>query len=151
MQSKVAVLRTSPRTIFEDYHRLLNLADYQNIIAREVETRAQDQHFMALFFPRVFHNTLATRWCYPRHETRWLRSRSHSRLPQPNRGHRRALGRKRKQTPPRHRSARLKKYTSLRRRRMDQRTRCRRRPHQKIFLPERSLSQRLSHSQTLYR
>ena len=51
MQSKVAVLRTSPRTIFEDYHRLLNLADYQNVIARDVETALKINISWHFFFP----------------------------------------------------------------------------------------------------
>ena len=51
MQSKVAVLRTSPRTVFEDYHRLLNLADYQNIIAKEVETALKINISWHFFFP----------------------------------------------------------------------------------------------------
>ncbi len=51
MQSKVAVLRTSPRTVFEDYHRLLNLADYQNVIAREVETALKINISWHFFFP----------------------------------------------------------------------------------------------------
>ena len=53
MQSKVAVLRTSPRTVFEDYHRLLNLADYQNIIAKEVETALKINISWHFFFPDV--------------------------------------------------------------------------------------------------
>ncbi len=51
MQSKVAVLRTSPRTVFEDYHRLLNLADYQTVIAREVETALKINISWHFFFP----------------------------------------------------------------------------------------------------
>ena len=51
MQSKVAVLRTSPQTVFEDYHRLLNLADYQNVIAREVETALKINISWHFFFP----------------------------------------------------------------------------------------------------
>ena len=30
--SKVAILRTSPRTVLADYHRLMNLAGYQDVI-----------------------------------------------------------------------------------------------------------------------
>ena len=51
MQSKVAVLRTSPQTVFEDYHRLLNLADYQNVIAKEVETALKINISWHFFFP----------------------------------------------------------------------------------------------------
>ena len=51
MQSKVAVLRTSPQTVFEDYHRLLNLADYQNVIAKDVETALKINISWHFFFP----------------------------------------------------------------------------------------------------
>ena len=37
-RSKVAVLRTSPATVLEDYHRLMNLAGYQDVIAKDVDT-----------------------------------------------------------------------------------------------------------------
>ena len=30
-KSKVAILRTSPRTVLADYHRLMNLAGYQDV------------------------------------------------------------------------------------------------------------------------
>lgn len=32
--SKVAVVRTSPRTVLEDYHRLMNLAGHQDVVDR---------------------------------------------------------------------------------------------------------------------
>ena len=35
---KVAVLRTSPATVLEDYHRLMNLAGYQDVVARDADT-----------------------------------------------------------------------------------------------------------------
>ncbi len=36
--SKVAILRTSPATVLADYHRLLNLADYQSVVAKDADT-----------------------------------------------------------------------------------------------------------------
>ena len=36
--SVVAVVKTSPRTVLRDYHRVMNLAGYQGMIARDVET-----------------------------------------------------------------------------------------------------------------
>jgi hypothetical protein len=30
--SKVAILRTSPATVLADYHRLMNLAGYQDVV-----------------------------------------------------------------------------------------------------------------------
>jgi len=35
MKSKVA---TKPSTVLEDYHRLMNLAEYQNYISKDVDT-----------------------------------------------------------------------------------------------------------------
>jgi len=37
-RSKVAILRTSAATVLEDYHRLLNLADYQQVVDKQAET-----------------------------------------------------------------------------------------------------------------
>ena len=37
-RSKVAVLRTAPRTVLEDYHRLMNLAGYQQVLDRSADT-----------------------------------------------------------------------------------------------------------------
>jgi len=34
----VAVLKTSPATVLEDYHRLMNLADYQSFLPKTSET-----------------------------------------------------------------------------------------------------------------
>ena len=30
----VAIVRTTPRTVLEDYHRLMNLARYQDVVAK---------------------------------------------------------------------------------------------------------------------
>jgi len=38
--SKVAIVRTSPRTLFADYHRLMHLAGYQDVIAKDADTAA---------------------------------------------------------------------------------------------------------------
>jgi hypothetical protein len=37
-KSKVAILRTTPATVLKDYHRLLNLADYQAALPKDRET-----------------------------------------------------------------------------------------------------------------
>ena len=37
-KSKVAILRTRPATVLEDYHRLMNLAGYQDVIAKDADT-----------------------------------------------------------------------------------------------------------------
>ncbi len=51
MRAKVAVLRTSPKTVLEDYHRLMNLAEYQDTIARDVDTALKINISWHFFFP----------------------------------------------------------------------------------------------------
>jgi uncharacterized protein (DUF362 family) len=50
-RSKVAILRTSPATVLEDYHRLMNLADYQQVIARDADTALKVNISWHFFFP----------------------------------------------------------------------------------------------------
>lgn len=50
-RSKVAILRTTPATVFEDYHRLMNLADYQSVVAKDVETALKINISWHFFFP----------------------------------------------------------------------------------------------------
>jgi len=51
MASKVAVLRSSPASVLEDYHRLLNLADYQAVLPKDVETALKINISWHFFFP----------------------------------------------------------------------------------------------------
>ncbi|MDO8631088.1 MAG: DUF362 domain-containing protein [Phycisphaerales bacterium] len=51
LRSKVAILRTSPETVLEDYHRLMNLADYQSVIAREADTALKVNISWHFFYP----------------------------------------------------------------------------------------------------
>ena len=37
-KSTVAILRTKPATVLEDYHSLMNLAGYQDVIAKDADT-----------------------------------------------------------------------------------------------------------------
>ena len=37
-KAKVAILRTSAKTVLEDYHRLLNLAGYQETLKKDADT-----------------------------------------------------------------------------------------------------------------
>jgi hypothetical protein len=37
-RAKVAILRTSPQKVFRDYHELMNLAGYQDVIAKDADT-----------------------------------------------------------------------------------------------------------------
>lgn len=50
-QSKVAVLRTQPDTVLEDYHRLLNLAGYQETVAKEADTALKINISWHHFYP----------------------------------------------------------------------------------------------------
>ena len=49
--SKVAILRTSPATVLADYHRLMNLADYQSVVARDADTALKINISWHFFFP----------------------------------------------------------------------------------------------------
>jgi len=50
-KSKVAILRTSPETVLEDYHRLMNLADYQSVIHKELDTALKINISWHFFYP----------------------------------------------------------------------------------------------------
>jgi uncharacterized protein (DUF362 family) len=50
-RSKVALLRTSPATVLADYHRLMNLAGYQEVIARDADTALKVNISWHFFFP----------------------------------------------------------------------------------------------------
>jgi uncharacterized protein (DUF362 family) len=50
-RAKVAILRTSPRTVFRDYHELMNLAGYQDVIARDADTALKINISWHFFFP----------------------------------------------------------------------------------------------------
>jgi uncharacterized protein (DUF362 family) len=50
-KSKVAVLQTSPRTVLEDYHRLMNLAGYQDVITKDADTALKVNISWHFFFP----------------------------------------------------------------------------------------------------
>ena len=50
-QSTVAILRTSPATVLEDYHRLLNLAGYQEVLPKDKETALKINISWHFFYP----------------------------------------------------------------------------------------------------
>lgn len=50
-KSVVAVLRTRPETVFEDYHRLLNLAGYQESVAKDADTALKVNISWHFFYP----------------------------------------------------------------------------------------------------
>lgn len=50
-RSKVAVVRTSPATVLQDYHRVMNLAGYQQAVARDAETALKINISWHFFYP----------------------------------------------------------------------------------------------------
>jgi uncharacterized protein (DUF362 family) len=51
MKSKVAILRTTPATVRSDYHELMNLAGYRDVIAPEADTGLKINISWHFFFP----------------------------------------------------------------------------------------------------
>jgi uncharacterized protein (DUF362 family) len=49
--SKVAILGTTPRTVLADYHRLMNLAGYQDVVAKDADTALKVNISWHFFFP----------------------------------------------------------------------------------------------------
>jgi uncharacterized protein (DUF362 family) len=50
-KSKVAILRTTPATVLQDYHSLMNLAGYQDVIAKDADTALKVNISWHFFFP----------------------------------------------------------------------------------------------------
>ncbi len=50
--SKVAIVRTSPATVLEDYHRVMNLAGYQDVVDKTADTALKINISLALLLPR---------------------------------------------------------------------------------------------------
>jgi uncharacterized protein (DUF362 family) len=50
-KSRVAILRTKPATVLEDYHRLMNLARYQDVIDKTADTALKVNISWHFFFP----------------------------------------------------------------------------------------------------
>ncbi len=51
MQSRVAILKTRPETVLRDYHRLLNLAGYQDVLDRKLDTALKVNISWHFFYP----------------------------------------------------------------------------------------------------
>ena len=49
--SKVAIVRTSPRTVLEDYHRVMNLAGYREVIDPQADTALKVNISWHFFYP----------------------------------------------------------------------------------------------------
>src|SRR6478609_5407032 len=50
-QAKVAILRTRPDTVLSDYHELLNLAGYQDVVAKDADTALKVNISWHFFYP----------------------------------------------------------------------------------------------------
>ncbi|MEI7435311.1 MAG: DUF362 domain-containing protein [bacterium] len=50
-KSKVALIRTSPATVLEDYHRLMNLAGYQQVLDKQRDTALKINISWHFFYP----------------------------------------------------------------------------------------------------
>jgi uncharacterized protein (DUF362 family) len=50
-RSKVAIRKTTPATVFTDYHELMNLAGYQDVLAKDVDTALKVNISWHFFFP----------------------------------------------------------------------------------------------------
>ena len=50
-KSKVAILTTTPATVLDDYHRLMNLAGYQDVIAKDADTALKVNISWHVFYP----------------------------------------------------------------------------------------------------
>jgi len=50
-KSKVAILKTSPKTVLKDYHELMNLAGYQDEIAKDADTALKINISWHFFYP----------------------------------------------------------------------------------------------------
>ena len=50
-RAKVAVLRTSPRTVFEDYHRVMNLGGVQEALPKSADTALKINISWHFFYP----------------------------------------------------------------------------------------------------
>ena len=141
-KARVAILRTRPETVLRDYHRLLNLADYQDVIAKDADTALKVNISWHFFFP----GSSTTPWQLDG-VIRAMKKDGYS----PDlihACHNRTvvidahLGERENKQLPGRRSARPAERSHLRRRRVDQHPRRGRRPDEGVSLPERGVPAR---------
>ena len=51
MKSKVALIKTSPDMVLQDYHRVMNLAGYREVLSRDVDTALKVNISWHFFYP----------------------------------------------------------------------------------------------------
>ncbi len=59
----MAIVRTSPKTVLDDYARLMELAGYREVLPKRQDDAAQDQHLVADVVSGVFDGALAALKC----------------------------------------------------------------------------------------
>jgi 4-hydroxybenzoate polyprenyltransferase len=125
VHQKEAILRTTPATVLRDYHELMNLAGYQDVIAKDADTALKVNISWHFFFP----GSSTTPWQLEG-VIRAMKQDGYAppapRLPQPHGGHRRAPRRAREQAGQRRRGARAAERPPLRGRGVDHHPRRRR-------------------------
>ena len=50
-RSTVAILKTTPATVIRDYHSVMNLAGYQDVLAKDADTALKVNISWHFFFP----------------------------------------------------------------------------------------------------
>src|SRR5687768_18478282 len=50
-KAQVAILRTSPTSVLRDYHSVMNLAGYQDVLAKDADTALKVNISWHFFFP----------------------------------------------------------------------------------------------------
>src|SRR6266700_2065244 len=50
-RTQVSILRTSPATVLRDYHSVMNLAGYQNVVRKDADTALKVNISWHFFFP----------------------------------------------------------------------------------------------------
>ena len=138
-QSTVAILRTRPATVLRDYHELMNLAGYQDVIAKDADTALKVNISWHFFFP----GSSTVPWQLDG-VIRALKADGYDpdadpRLPQPHGRHRRAPRRAREQADQRRRGPRPAQRPPLRGRGVDRHQGRGRRPDEEVPVPERGL------------
>ncbi len=58
-RGKVAIVRTTPETVLDDYARLLELVDYAAVLPKANKTLLKINIFVANVVSRLFHDPLA--------------------------------------------------------------------------------------------
>ena len=150
-KSKVAILRTTPATVLRDYHSVMNLAGYQDVLAKDADTALKVNISWHFFFPA----TSTTPWQLEG-VIRALKQDGYSR-DLIHACHNRTvvidahLGERENKQINVVAGARPAQHPHLRDRGVDQHPRRGRRSHEEVHVPERGLPEGLHDSEALHR